>query len=236
MTEIKYLIFEGGGTKCIAYIGALRELNRMKKLDKLQGTCGSSGGALYALLLACEYTIDEIYDIMYELNFNDNMKSRLKSNYIFPIIRHCFEGYGHYTMDDIQTLINGYIEEKLGTEQATITFAELYDITDIELVITGTNISKMRTEYFSKNTTPDMSVSLATIISMSYPYVFNTIKYNGDYYVDGGMLNNYPMCAFDNDGNGIPKNDVYGLKLESKINTNEITNLFNYRYYFGISW
>ena len=53
---------------------------------------------------------------------------------------------------------------------------------------------------FSSETTPDFSIADAARISMSIPIFFAAVRANPreDVYVDGGLLDNYPIQAFDN--------------------------------------
>ena len=88
------------------------------------------------------------------------------------------------------------------------TFKEFREEFGIYLVVTGTNIEKGTSQYFSMEHTPDFGVSDAIRISISLPYVFKpvtidrraggafNIKY-GVTWVDGGVLNNNPIHAFD---------------------------------------
>lgn len=93
-----------------------------------------------------------------------------------------------------------------------LTFFEFYYLTKVDLVITGTNVSKGRSLYLSVYHTPDFPVIDAVSISMNLPIIFKPIyvnytvhkqkdlKYNDLYkglWVDGGMLNNFPIHAFD---------------------------------------
>jgi NTE family protein len=80
-----------------------------------------------------------------------------------------------------------------------------------DLYCTGTNLSRQQLEIFSFEHTPQMSVALAVRISGSVPLYFEPVALNdqkekikkGDtssyinYYVDGGMLCNYPISMFD---------------------------------------
>jgi hypothetical protein len=83
--------------------------------------------------------------------------------------------------------------------------------TGVDLIITGTNISRKAPRYFSVYHTPDFPVIEAVQISMNIPMIFKPIyvstdvregdrdqnlKYQG-LYGDGGVLNNYPIHAFD---------------------------------------
>ena len=67
------LVFEGGGVKGIAYIGALDVLNDRKIIPNIQRIGGTSAGAINAILLGLGFTSDETRDILWSLNFNDFM-------------------------------------------------------------------------------------------------------------------------------------------------------------------
>lgn len=54
-----YAIFEGGGAKSIAHVGALRALERERQT--IVGVAGTSAGAIIAALVAVGYTADEIF-------------------------------------------------------------------------------------------------------------------------------------------------------------------------------
>jgi NTE family protein len=56
-----FLIFEGGGAKCIAHIGALRALER--RGFHIRGVAGTSAGALIAALVAAGYGADDMFSV-----------------------------------------------------------------------------------------------------------------------------------------------------------------------------
>jgi len=62
----------------------------------------------------------------------------------------------------------------------------------------GSNLSTGRYEVFSHETYPLMDVKLAIRISMAIPYYFTSVKFNDCIWVDGGLVNNYPIHVFDN--------------------------------------
>lgn len=87
-----------------------------------------------------------------------------------------------------------------------ITFAQLNDLNEKfpalnfkSLYLTGTRLSDASLCEFSHESTPDMAVVDAVRITMSFPFGFEPVHYQGDYYVDGGVANNYPMGIFDKD-------------------------------------
>jgi NTE family protein len=65
------------------------------------------------------------------------------------------------------------------------------------ICFTGTNYTDQKLEFFDYHKTPDLPIDLAVRISMSLPWFFKSVKYNGKVYMDGGCLNNYPMVIFD---------------------------------------
>ena len=93
-----------------------------------------------------------------------------------------------------------------------MTFADLYNLTGINFVVAGSNISQRSSKYFSVFHTPDFPVVDAVSISMNFPIVFRPVyinyevnskmnsEYNEQYkglWVDGGVFNNFPIHAFD---------------------------------------
>ncbi|NGX60450.1 MAG: Photosystem I assembly protein Ycf3 [Chlamydiae bacterium] len=69
------LVFKGGGVKGIAYIGALNVLRQENALSEVKRISGTSVGAITATLLAMNFPIEEIKDILSETplsNFFDH--------------------------------------------------------------------------------------------------------------------------------------------------------------------
>ena len=57
--NFKNLIFEGGGVKGIAYVGALEVLSEKGVVDQISRIGGTSAGAINAILIGLGYTFDE---------------------------------------------------------------------------------------------------------------------------------------------------------------------------------
>ncbi|BDU39356.1 patatin-like phospholipase family protein [Vibrio nigripulchritudo] len=93
-----------------------------------------------------------------------------------------------------------------------LNFTEFFNLTGVDLVITGSNLTKHKPAVFSKRHTPHFPVAEAVGISMNLPILFKPVhveanvptgQYNrraDDYHglwMDGGVLNNFPLHAFD---------------------------------------
>ena len=78
-------------------------------------------------------------------------------------------------------------------------------------------------EYFNHKLTPNMTVIKAIRITFSIPIIYNCVKYNGFTYVDGGLLDNYPIKIFKND----IKNTL-GFYIYAENRSDEIIGVDNY--------
>jgi NTE family protein len=72
------------------------------------------------------------------------------------------------------------------------TFASALD-GNIELKLTGFDITHGRLRWFSRESTPNMPISKAIRISSGIPFIFEPVEYEGALYLDGGVLRNLPV-------------------------------------------
>jgi NTE family protein len=93
-------------------------------------------------------------------------------------------------------------------DAATMSFAMLKDLTGIELAVCATNVSQKRSLIFSANNTPDFPVVEAVGMSACFPLAFKPVYIDAPgsdpvlgalrgLWLDGGILNNVPVHAFD---------------------------------------
>ena len=88
------------------------------------------------------------------------------------------------------------IKEKTGTSNTT--FRDLREAKKPDLYVYGTNLSTYFSEVFSIEHSPDMRLADAIRISMSLPVFYTAIRNTrNDVYVDGGLLDNFPVKLFD---------------------------------------
>src|SRR5437762_13885016 len=65
MKDYKNLVFSGGVVRVIAHLGALKAaLEDGLDLATIQRVAGTSSGSLLALLIACDFSIERIEEIM----------------------------------------------------------------------------------------------------------------------------------------------------------------------------
>lgn len=188
--------------KGIAYCGALGILDERGILSKIDRVGGASAGAINATLLALEYTVDEVRDILAGLDFNDFKDDN------FGIIRDAkrlLQEFGWHKGDFFRDWIGKLIEKK--TNQPDSTFADLARRRGSpKLHLVATNLNTRSSEVYSRDTTPNMPVAEAVRRSMSIPLFFAAVREDENVFVDGGVLDNYPIRLFDRE-KYVPKRD-----------------------------
>lgn len=196
MQQIKNLVFKGGGVLGMAYAGALKVIEEKEIINDIEGVAGTSSGAIAALSVTLGYSGDEIKEILFNIKFK---KFQDKMTIIdFP------RKYGVYKGEYILTWIKEIIQNKTGN--AEITFADLYKSTNTDLKVFACDLNRASPQEFSNIETPEVKVAEAIRASMSIPFLFHAWKFpdgkpNDHIYVDGGVLYNFPMTAFENHDN-----------------------------------
>ncbi|WP_243572708.1 patatin-like phospholipase family protein [Bacillus stercoris] len=194
----KNLVFEGGGVKGVAYVGVLEVLEQHHILEKIERVGGTSAGAIVALLVSLGYSSSELKEKLKEMDLSTLMDSDW--GVIRDTIRLLIDGHGWYKGDKFLEWIEDSIEHK-GLDK-NITFNDIKNNPKFkDIYIQGTNLSTYRTETFSAEDPryADMKIKDAVRISMSIPFFFKSVKMNDQFYVDGGLLSNYPVRLFDRD-------------------------------------
>ena len=193
-TQFRNLVFEGGGVKGIAYIGAMQVLHNRGTLPEILRVGGTSAGAINALIFALGYTISEQKEILQDTNFTKFMDD---SWGVIRDIRRLAREFGWYEGDFFNSWVGDLIHRRLGDRRAT--FRDLQQAKCPDLYVIGTNLSTGFAEVFSAERYPDMELATAVRISMSIPLFFAAVRHGvrQDVYVDGGVQLNYPVKLFD---------------------------------------
>lgn len=198
--QIKCLCFSGGGVKGFSFIGALEKLieKNIIEMDKITLYAGTSVGSMISFLLCIGLNIDEIKEFLLAFNFS-------KLNGEIDCLN-LFENFGINNGERIKLLLIKFLEKKLNVKD--ITFDEFYKKTNKKIIIIGTNLTKSCERVFSVDTSPQFSVITAIRISISVPVIFTPIQLDGDVYVDGGLVNNFPI-------NHCPENETLGFYIKN---------------------
>jgi len=183
--NINTLCISGGGIKGISFLGAIAHLIDCKYIDlnNINTFIGSSVGSIISLLFVLGYTIDELIDFILNFNF-EILEPNIDCENIFT-------DFGFSNNDKIILTVEHFIRSKINKKD--ITFIELYNLTGKKLIMTGTNITDLKLEYFDYINTPNMLLTDAIRISTCVPIIFAPIKYNDKYYIDGCIASHLPI-------------------------------------------
>lgn len=207
------LAFEGGGVWGVAYGGAMAALEEAGALELIERVAGTSAGAIAALAVALRFDALRIRKILRDLQFDQFLADASPLNFA--------ERFGWYSTGPMQRWFEALIrdaspnfpnsEDFTGQE----TFADLRRAGCRDLVVFATNLNRRRSTAFSAAETPAVRVVDALRASVAIPGFFQAVELtvNGDgphIYVDGGVLINYPIMAFDQ---GRPEKRTIGFKF-----------------------
>lgn len=223
-SRYRNLVLEGGGVKGAAYAGALAALDAHGQLASIERVAGTSAGAITALMVALGYTPAEIHDVVLQVDLGDFRDGSFPGD-----LKRLVDDYGWYKGDDAQCVLECLVERK--TASKTTTFAQLHRMRQDgqarmrDLVIFGTDVDTRQSVEFSRHSHPQMSLAAAARISMSIPFFFAARELNDDTFVDGGVLRNYPITAFDADA---PNPQTLGLHLGTNPPRERIDGLLRF--------
>ncbi|RXH15750.1 patatin-like phospholipase family protein [Bradyrhizobium guangzhouense] len=183
--ETVAIIMKGGGMKGIAYIGALRELQRFHDFEMFAGT---SAGAITAVLLGAGFTIDELEAELKRVNFSDFLRERFRR-----ITNLIFYG-GLYTGIELTNWVDELLAKKF--DSATrVKFRQFTSETFARRVkVYACRVGKDALIFDSHNPHyADMYASYAVRCSLAIPFFFTPEKDQGLNVFDGGARHNYPV-------------------------------------------
>jgi NTE family protein len=194
-------VFEGGGVKGIGLVGALEVMEQAGyRWNMLAGT---SAGAIVAALVAAGYTASELKPILDSLDYREfkdrgfvdsiplvgNVASLIFEKGIYEgrffeeWIGKLLSDKGVKTFGDLRAPAGCLYEHRL---QVIVS-----DITKSRLLVAPSGLPAYGID-------PDsFEVARAVRMSMSIPFFFEPVVHKGHYFVDGGMLSNFPVWLFD---------------------------------------
>ena len=192
----EYLVLSGAGPNGLGQIGIIKTMFDKQKLDmkKIKKVYGTSAGAIIGTLLILDIDINQIIDYFIYRPWNKLVKLDMET------VLHLNEKKGMLDND----LLKQVLIPLLHANDIPIDFTlkDAYAKTNIELHIMTTELSSFTTVTLNHLTFPDLKLIDACCMSASVPPLFTPVQYLDKYYIDGGILNNYPvhdlMCSIPN--------------------------------------
>lgn len=208
LSKITAVAGEGGGGKGLAYVQALRRLEKYLPdgLRSLTRVVGTSAFAITAGALA--------------LGADGRYLDRLARE--TPWQRFLDRGRGGWTACGLRLIrrhglfrpdfARGWLAttmRRLGSHE-NVTFGRLWETTGRDLRVVTTNETTRRMAVWSYLTTPDALVIDGVLASMLVPLAYPPLVVDGSLHCDGGVVENHAMSQLDD----LPLDQCLGLRVE----------------------
>lgn len=223
---IKHLVISGGGPTGLLVYGIASQLAKKGfwHLADIQSIYGCSIGAYMGVVLSLGYEWEWLDDYFIKRPWEKLIA--MSTTHLVDIYEKKCLINEHFFTKALTPLLRG---KDLAE---TITLSELYAHNKIEIHMYATNINGKHLEKvdISYKTHPELSVIKALRMTMAVPLLFEPIYEGTDCYIDGGLLNNFPLndCIQQQQ---CETADILGFKnirQNNEENINEKSSIFDF--------
>lgn len=220
VTEIKpdaeIVVWCGGGAKIFAHIGVFDAL--CKAGIKPVNYAGSSAGAVMAMLCYLGYESVEIIDFFNQIRQEDLIlynpgwdglsdTSGMKNILDYMLYKKLYEICKQHDLPFPEQKITYRVLDEIRKKATDCGIGD-------KLIVTTTEKSTGKAEYYSLHDSPDFEVTLSVAASACLPGVFKPVLIGKELHVDGGLSGNFPTDPFKDDYSTlIESEDGCNLKL-----------------------
>lgn len=186
-TEIKHIVLSGGAYLGLYELGSLKYLqaNKYYNYNNILSIHGTSIGGLIACIMCIEENIDDICNYFIERPWNNLIQ--ITPSKLFDVI----PKKGLIGREIFQNVLDPIL--KNNNLNSNITLLDLYNKTNKELYMYAVSLNNFEEVQISYKTHPDLDIITAVHMTCALPYLVQPVWYNNDYYIDGGLMNNYPI-------------------------------------------
>ena len=187
------VVLSGGGAKGMAHIGVLRAMERAGiRPDYITGT---SMGAVIGGLYAIGYSADSLEKIVKSVDWDQVLSNKIPLNYIAYEEKYYYDRYlVNFPIEKFKVMLpNGLIEGQMLSEllsDYTWTAGKYknFDEFPIPFRCIATDVSTGKQYVFK-----DGPLAKAMRSSMAIPTAFTSVDVDTTLFVDGGIVNNFPV-------------------------------------------
>lgn len=208
------LVLAGGGIKGLVFVGVFKYLEELNIIQNIHTLVGTSIGSLFAALIIMGYNSDDMYKFIKSFDLtkitNVNISTFLNN----------------YAIDDCEKINNLY-KKLLETKKfdPEITMIDFFKKTKKKFVAATVCITTKQLEYISYENYPDLPVYLAIRMSTCIPILFTPVKFNNKLYIDGGLIENFPIHYIPDD----KLHEVIGINIFTDFSDEiQIDNIITY--------
>jgi predicted acylesterase/phospholipase RssA len=217
------IVINGGGPTIFNAYGALKQANLsgVWSYDSVEAFYGTSAGAILAVILALQYSWEDLDDFIIKRPWQNVWKFNL------------FNVYDYYTNKGIfgKEMFHDFLGPLFKGKdlELDITLRQFHETFGKSVFIYAVSLTNFELVEFSHLSHPDMPVLEAVRASSSLPILFQPVEYKGNFYTDGGFLMNYPLAKC-----GSSSGSILGIRNKytaSNSNVHSVQGIFEYLSY-----
>ena len=216
---IKHLVLSGGGPTGFLTYGAARILEKegFWKYDDIESVYGTSIGGFMGIVLSLGYDWQLLDDYFIKRPWEKVIDVNPKT--IFDALSTKGVLGEQFINDSLEPLLSA---KGLNAESTLKDLFEFNHI-DLHLYTTAINPHKLKKIDMSHKTHPDLAIVKAISMSTAYPFAFRPVCMDDECYIDGGLVNNYPLrdCI---DQTGCSEDEVLAFKNVWVLDRYTVTN------------
>lgn len=223
---IKHLVISGGGPSGILAYGIASRLEKKDfwHLADIKSMYGCSVGAYMSVIFSLGYAWEWLDDYFIKRPWEKLLVA--STTHIVDIYKKKCLINEHFFIEAITPLL------RAKDLKETVTLKEFYDYNQIEIHMYSTDINDKRLEKIdlSYKSHPDLSLITALRMSMAFPIIFEPIFAGDGCYIDGGLMNNFPLndCLAQQE---CDPDEILAFKniwQNSPRNINETSSIFDF--------
>jgi NTE family protein len=218
-------VFEGGGVKGLAFVGALAAAEEELGITEWVNVAGTSAGAIVASLLVAGFSPAELHEYVGAIDYNrfadygpggkilGGLRNALRRRGLVrgEYLKHWLGerlaasplGKANATFADVRRtdLPPGLTQDEIETVGYRLRVIAS-DVSEGRMIVLPHDIALYEDEHGNPLRPEDLRIVDAVRMSMSFPFFFDPVVLRKDgnehLIVDGGLLSNYPIWLFDN--------------------------------------
>uniref|UniRef100_A0A6C0HSL1 PNPLA domain-containing protein n=1 Tax=viral metagenome TaxID=1070528 RepID=A0A6C0HSL1_9ZZZZ len=183
----KHLVISGGGSLTIKILGTIQYMleNSVITYDEIESIYATSAGALIGIGVALKMDIQLLTNYVINRPWEDMCQ-------ISP--SHVYNLYSNKGIFD-KTCITKFMQPLLDFKNIdiNITLFEFFTLTNIDLHMFAVELDNISIVDISHKTFPELSLIDALCMTSCLPIVFEPIFYKDAFYIDAGIILNYPL-------------------------------------------
>lgn len=221
---IKHLVLSGGGPIMIQLLGAIQHLEANKFIDlkNIESIYGTSAGAIIGVIICLKYDWETINEYIIKRPWQDVFKIKVEK---------IFESYSKKGIFDLKT-IEKCFKPLFDAKDIPmdITLEDFYKYSNIELHLFSFEINEFKIDDISYLTHPKITLLTAIQMTCSLPILVTPVCIDDKFYIDGGIVCNYPLKYCIDSGKNI--DEILGFKnqydTEKKSHINSDSTLLDF--------